>query len=70
MHIVRLVFNNVETRPKRSVVEVDIDSANDVCIWYAGHHAGDPFTLTMNGRNVPLDISGEPEWDKMDKQKT
>jgi len=61
-HNVRLVFSNADATPKNVAIDLDIDSANDVCVWYAAFHAGDRFTLTMNGRNVPLDHNGEPVW--------
>ena len=65
MRIVRLVFNNADSRPYSSVVDVGIESVAAVCEWYASHHAGDRFTLTMDGRNVPLDINGEPDGNKI-----
>jgi hypothetical protein len=32
-----------------------------VCQWYAGFYAGDLYTVTLNGRNIPLDLNGEPQ---------
>jgi len=56
----RLVFNNAEANPKSSVLDVHIDGVHDVCQWYAAFFAGDLFTVTMNGRNLPLDLNGVP----------
>ena len=56
----RLVFNNKDATPKSDVLDIHIDGVENVCQWYAAFYAGDIFTVTMNGRNLPLDLNGVP----------
>ena len=56
----RLVFNNADAKPKSHALDIHIDGVKDVCQWYAAFFAGDLFTITLNGRNLPLDLNGEP----------
>jgi hypothetical protein len=60
MKTVRLVFNNADATPKSNVLDIHIDYVQDVCQWYAAFFDGDRFTVTMNGRNLPLDLNGVP----------
>jgi hypothetical protein len=57
----RLVFNNAYGTPKSSVLDIHMDGVLMVCQWYAGFYAGDLYTVTLNGRNIPLDLNGEPQ---------
>jgi hypothetical protein len=57
--MVRLVFSNADAAPKTAIVDVSRDSAASVIAWYAACYAGDRYTVTMDGRNVPLDQNGE-----------
>lgn len=57
----RLVFNNADAKPKSSVLDIHMDGVPLVCQWYAGFFAGDLYTVTLNGRNIPLDHNGEPQ---------
>ena len=57
----RLVFNNADSVPKSSVLDIHMDGVFMVCQWYAGFYAGDLYTVTLNGRNIPLDHNGEPQ---------
>jgi hypothetical protein len=50
----RLVFNNVDATPKSNVLDIHIDGVENVCHWYAAFFDGDLYTVTMNGRNLPL----------------
>jgi hypothetical protein len=56
----RLVFNNADATPKSNVLDIHIDGVEDVCRWYAAFFAYDFYTVTMNGRNLPLDSNGVP----------
>lgn len=58
--IVTLVFNNAETKPRSTVLRVAADAVPHVMLWYGGFHAGDRYTVTIDGRNVPMDQNGEP----------
>lgn len=59
--MVTLVFNNAEATPKSVVVKVSEDSVYDVMCWYGAYFAGDRYTVTKDGRNVRMDINGEPK---------
>lgn len=61
--IVNLVFNNADATPKTVAVQVHIDAVPDIMAWYGAYFAGDRYTTAMNGRNVRMDLNGEPsEW--------
>lgn len=55
--IVKLVFNNADATLKTTSVTLHVDDVPDVMAWY-GAHAGDRYTVTRDGRNVPMDING------------
>lgn len=55
-----LVFNNADATPKTEVVRLHPDSVAQVMCWYGSHFAGDRYTVALDGRNVPMDINGEP----------
>lgn len=56
----RLVFNNADATPKTVVIRCDIASVTPIMQWYGAFHAGDRYTVTLNARNVPMDINGAP----------
>jgi hypothetical protein len=58
--ICTLVFSNADATPKTAVVVVARESVHLVMEWYGSHHAGDRYTVTLNGRNAPMGINGEP----------
>lgn len=58
--IVKLVFNNADATPKTPRVTLRSGGMPNVVAWY-GAHAGDRYTVTRDGRNVPMDINGEPK---------
>lgn len=55
-----LVFNNADATPKSVVIRCDAASVTPIMQWYGAFHAGDRYTVTLNGRNVPMDINGAP----------
>lgn len=57
--IVTLVFNNADATPKGVVMRVDRKAVPDIMSWYGAYFAGDRYTVTMDGRNVPMDQNGE-----------
>lgn len=61
MKIVTLVFNNVETSPKSTVLQVEDKAVPLIMAWYGGYHSGDHYTVTVDGRNIPMDQNGEPK---------
>jgi len=57
---VRLVFNNADATPKTTVLDVSAEAVPDIMAWYGAYCAGDRYTATVDGRNVPMDQNGEP----------
>jgi hypothetical protein len=57
--MVRLVFSNAETKPKTVALDVSQESVAPIMAWYGAYHAGDRYTVTVDGRNVPFDPNGE-----------
>ena len=55
-----LVFNNAETRPRSVVLHVAAEAVPPIMAWYGAYHAGDRYTVTLDGRNIPMDMNGEP----------
>ena len=62
----KLVFMNAEARPHNETVEVARESVAKVMTWYGSHFAGDRYTVAYDGRNVPMDINGEPTQEGFD----
>lgn len=60
MNMVRLVFNNADATPKTVSLDVGYDAVAHVMAWYGAYYAGDRYTATVDGRNVPMDRNGEP----------
>ena len=57
---VRLVFANADATPKTTVLDVSAASVPDIMAWYGAYCSGDRYTVTVDGRNVPMDQYGEP----------
>ena len=60
MQIVTLVFSNADATPKNVAINLDRGSVPLVMAWYGAYHHGDRYTVTVDGRNVPMDLNGEP----------
>ena len=58
--MVRLVFNNSDATPMTEVVDCSLESVPLIMAWYGGHFSGDRYTVTLNARNVPMNVCGEP----------
>lgn len=58
--IVMLVFNNADATPRSTVIRVSADSVPHVMAWYGAYFAGDRYTVTLDGRNVRMDMNGGP----------
>lgn len=58
--IVSVVFSNADATPKKTVIRMGGDAVASVMAWYAGYHAGDRYTVRVDGRLVPMDGNGEP----------
>ena len=55
-----LVFSNADATPKNVSIEVGLCSVWYVMAWYGAYHAGDRYTATLDGRDVPMDENGSP----------
>jgi hypothetical protein len=64
----RLVFSNADATPKNVSLDLSNDSIPHVMAWYGAYFAGDRYTATLNGRNVPMDPNGEVITDDKDLQ--
>ena len=58
---VRLVFSNADATPKTTVLDVSAEAVPDIMAWYGAYCSGDRYTVTVDGRNVPMDQNGEPD---------
>lgn len=56
--LVTLVFNNSDATPKSTVLLIHQNSVAPVMDWYGAFYAGDRYTVTVDGRNVPMDQNG------------
>jgi hypothetical protein len=57
--MIRLVFSNAESFPKNICLEVSKEAVPNIMQWYGAFHAGDRYTVTLDGRNVSMDMNGE-----------
>lgn len=55
---VRLVFSNADATPKNVALDVALDAVPHIMDWYGAFFAGDRYTVTVDGRNVAMDING------------
>jgi|5_EtaG_2_1085323.scaffolds.fasta_scaffold61552_3 hypothetical protein len=55
-----LVFNNADATPKTQRLECSLESVPLIMAWYGDYFSGDRYTVALDGRNVPMDINGEP----------
>ena len=60
MKMLKLTFMNVDATPKNTTVCVAKESVPHVMAWYGAYFAGDRYTVALDGRNVPMDLNGEP----------
>ena len=60
MTLRKLVFNNADATPKTEVIECSDASVARIMAWYGAYFSGDRYTVTLDGRNVPMDQNGEP----------
>jgi len=58
--ICTLVFSNADATPKNQKLVVHRDAVSIIMAWYGGYYAGDRYTVTVDGRNMPMDQNGEP----------
>ena len=55
----KLVFMNADANLHNVSIDVHRDSVPHVMNWYGAYYAGDRYTVSFNGRNVPMGINGE-----------
>jgi hypothetical protein len=56
----KLVFHNRETKPLSITIETTRDGVPSIMYWYWCCYAGQPYTVTYDGRNVPMEACGVP----------
>lgn len=54
-----LVFSNADAKPHNVKIECTLESVPPIMEWYGGHFSGDLYTVTVDGRNIPLDTWGQ-----------
>lgn len=59
MKTVELAFMNLDATPSRTAFQISPDGIAPVMSWYGGYHAGDEYTVTVDGRPVEKDENGE-----------
>lgn len=55
-----LVFSNADATLKNVTIYTTRESIGNIIIWYGSHHGGDRYTVSFDGRNVPMDNWGWP----------
>lgn len=55
-----LVFMNADAKPKNQTIKCDTASITSIMAWYGAYFAGDRYTVAIDGRNVAMDVNGEP----------
>ena len=55
-----LGFMNADATPKNTTIRCDSASIPDIMAWYGAYFAGDRYTVALDGRDVAMDINGEP----------
>ena len=58
---VKLAFDN---RDANSFTEMDVspNACKLIAQWYGGYHAGDDYTVLIDGEKIEKDQNGEIEW--------
>lgn len=55
-----LVFNNADATPKTAKILCEPCSVLQIMAWYGAYHAGNRYTVALDGRNIPIDQNGQP----------
>lgn len=55
-----IVFMNADAKPRNRTIVCDTSSIAPIMAWYGSHHAGDRYTVAVDGRNMPMDQNGKP----------
>lgn len=56
----KLVFMNADATPKNETIECAASAAPRIMAWYGSYFHGDRYTVAWNGKNVRMDMNGEP----------
>lgn len=57
--MVELKFVNSDATPKVSLIRCDRANIESIAAWYGSHHAGDRYTVYVDGERVSKDRNGE-----------
>lgn len=58
--MVALVFNNADATPKTVKILCEPCSVPHIMAWYGAYHAGDRYTVALDGGNIRMDQNGQP----------
>ena len=56
-----LVFSNADATPKNMTIYTIKECVEDIMIMYGSHFCGDRYTVSFDGRNIPMDHNGWPK---------
>ena len=56
-----LVFASKDATPKKMVIFTTKECVENIMVMYGSHHAGDRYTVSFDGRNIPIDHNGWPK---------
>ena len=57
-----LVFSNADATPKNMTIYTTKECVEDIMVMYGSHFAGDRYTVSFDGRNIPMDQNGWARW--------
>ncbi len=55
-----LVFSNADATPKNMTIYTTKECIENIMIMYGSHFCGDRYTVSFDGRNIPMDNWGWP----------
>lgn len=56
-----LVFSNAEATPKNMTIYTTEECVTSIMVMYGSHFSGDRYTVSLDGRNIPIDHNGWPK---------
>jgi hypothetical protein len=59
MGTVRIKFSNRSATPKEIEFDISKEAVEPMMSWYGAYHAGDRYSVSIDGKKVKKDINGE-----------
>jgi len=56
--MLKVVFDNPNAARRMTIIRCDRQSVDNICEWYASHHAGDKYDVWIDGQKRVLDDYG------------